>query len=359
MSSLLENAAEHWWQWSAAMSVQVALLVLVIALLDRLLLRWAWPGLRSALWALVLLKLVLPPSLSSPFSLLEIVQPLAIGAAAATPQASPGSTLPFLLWLTGWLGLSGLAAGRYLRLRRLWLEQPALPISPELESAIRSAAHKLSLERLPRVRVQRGARGPAVLGFLRPLVVLPAQLVEDSSRQRIEHVLLHEFAHLKRRDPAASFLCLLLQLFYWYHPLVWIARRELATLREIGCDESVARALRGSTAGYRRTLLEVARPWLEPRTPGQLGFIHRHGQLLARLEWLERPLARKPLARRLSAALLFSVLAVCCLPLGRRVQSAGPLELTATDFAELEGCLQKRLAVFSMLAQAEGHGVRY
>ncbi len=66
MSSVFEGAASLWWQWTAAMSVQLVLVVLVIAGLDRLLRPWIWPQLRAALWMLVVVKLILTPTLVSP-----------------------------------------------------------------------------------------------------------------------------------------------------------------------------------------------------------------------------------------------------------------------------------------------------
>ena len=57
-------------------------------------------------------------------------------------------------------------------------------------------------------------------------------------------------------------LYLLLQIVYWYNPLLWLVRRHLHHLRELSCDGTVAELLRERTAAYRQTLLETARRML-------------------------------------------------------------------------------------------------
>ena len=78
------NAIAHvWWTWIAAMFWQVGLLIVLIACLDRLIRRWAWPQLRYALWSLVLIKLILPPALSLPSGIVPALQPVASQALRA------------------------------------------------------------------------------------------------------------------------------------------------------------------------------------------------------------------------------------------------------------------------------------
>jgi beta-lactamase regulating signal transducer with metallopeptidase domain len=231
-----------------------------------------------------------------------------------------------------------------------------------------SAADRLKLNIVPNVRVCREATGPAVFGFIRPLVLLPAEMFASASRVEIEHVLLHEFAHVKRRDPLASLVCLIVQLVYWFHPAAWLMRARLATLREVCCDAAVARVLREHAPEYRRTLLNFARRLLEIPSRerpllDRLTFLQGHSQLLARLEWLQRPMAKRRPVGLIFAVGLLAVLIACCLPLARPVRQAASIESLASadptqgfeipPLNELEGCLQLRYAVLGMLAQQE------
>ena len=68
MTNLINAFAEKWFAWNLSMLWQVAALIVVIWMLDLAVRKWAWPQLRYALWLLILVKLVLPPSLTSPTS---------------------------------------------------------------------------------------------------------------------------------------------------------------------------------------------------------------------------------------------------------------------------------------------------
>lgn len=348
MTDLLQS----WWQWISAVSLQFTVLALIVLFLDATVLRRAWPELRTAVWLVALARLFLPPDLTSPWSLVQLGVPLpwlpsdadAVAVADAAPTTA--GTLLGPVWFLGLVLVLTVGGWRYLRLRRAWLSDAAPAPALVARSALR-AARRLGLGRVPVLRLAPVA-GPAVVGFLRPVVVLPESL-GNSAPDRIEHVLLHEFAHLRRRDPLASLLCLLVQAVYWFHPLVWLTRARLSFLREICCDRTVAAALGAQARDYRATLLHMARSLLTPALPG-LGFVHRHSQILARLSWLERPLARGRRLRRTLTGVLCGALVLCCVPL-----AAAP----PTDLGSLPGCLQKRFQVLRLLAEQEQAATRH
>jgi len=97
MIEQLNTLAQAWWSWIAAMFWQVGLLVILIASLDRLIRRWAWPQLRYALWSLILIKLILPPTMSLPSGVVPELRPI-VGQALSRmeseePVASESSVL--------------------------------------------------------------------------------------------------------------------------------------------------------------------------------------------------------------------------------------------------------------------------
>lgn len=199
----------------------------------------------------------------------------------------------------------------------------------------------------------QGRGGPAVVGFVRPIVVLPESFVERASPQQIEHALLHEFSHIRRRDPLSSLFCQLVQVLYWFHPVVWLVRRRLTTLREISCDHTVARALGENAHTYRRTLLELARPHLtNPRPIGGLPFMYRHSQIIARLTWLSGPVSRLGAVQRTATAVTFLVLALLLIPLAPRTIVLAPVFETP-PLSELSSCLELRYAVLRALAEQQ------
>ncbi|HTS64327.1 MAG TPA: M56 family metallopeptidase [Candidatus Acidoferrales bacterium] len=98
---------------------------------------------------------------------------------------------------------------------------------------------------------------PMAWGILHPVIVLP-----DSAHQwpasRLHAVLLHELVHVRRNDLLAQTLAQAACCLYWFHPLVWLAARQLRKEREAACDDAVLN--RGlNPADYAGHLMEMAR----------------------------------------------------------------------------------------------------
>ena len=104
---------------------------------------------------------------------------------------------------------------------------------------------------------------PYATGIIRPTIVLPSDACRWSD-QRIRLVLLHELAHIVRRDVLSQLIADVCSALYWFNPLVWKAAKGLRVEREKACDDWVLNA--GVTsADYAQTLLEVARCYRDRR----------------------------------------------------------------------------------------------
>ncbi|MEM7199064.1 MAG: M56 family metallopeptidase [Planctomycetota bacterium] len=360
MSEVWNAAADLWWQWLAATALPGAVMAVGVRSLELGLGARLGARLATLLWGAVLVRLLVP--FAGPWSL--DAAPLAGGwSAASVPGATPAAAawlgLAFGCWLVGAAcGLLALAAGAA-RARSSWLIDAARPPAGVREAA-GHAAQRLGLRRPVRVRVVHGAAGPAVVGLLRPVVVLPARLLGvagGEGRARLEHVLLHELAHVRRRDPLAAALCIAVRAPLWLHPAAWLAVRRLAAQREIGCDAAVVRAL-GSSHAYRRTLLELAA--LRHLRPIGLTVPFGGGrQLLVRLRRLER--GRSSRRARRVAALAGAVAAALTLSLFAGAPTLAPRRPTAPadavaalslepSFGAAAGCLRRRFVVLAALA---------
>lgn len=359
--------------WLAGVSVQLAVLTLVVVVVDRALAGRACTHWRAAMWWLVMIAPAASLCVSSPISVWRVADPAAQvsewvwrfdvtppieedpwrliypEAAAATMVQKIGRAVVGT-WAAGSVGLLVLMAWRSRAVggAAAWRTRATLP--DWLCEMARRAARRMGMTGPPHVVVSEGSFGPAVIGVWRPRVVLPAGLVDGADRSQIEHVLLHEFAHVRRRDALAARLCQWVQIGLWFHPALWLARRQLELLREIECDGLVARTLRDEAPAYRLTLLRLARSLLV--RPAAMGFVHTHSQIMARLTHLELPPLRRPGRARAAAACVFGVLLVCCVP--RIGPSTRPVEATAEELSKLPGCFQLRFAV--MRAQAEEAG---
>ncbi|MHC4525934.1 MAG: M56 family metallopeptidase, partial [Planctomycetota bacterium] len=88
MITFLNTAGEHWYTWQIAMLWQTAALIAIIWGIDLLIRRWAHPQVRYALWMLVLVKLLIPPTWTSPASITSHIPGLAHRAATVMERAN-------------------------------------------------------------------------------------------------------------------------------------------------------------------------------------------------------------------------------------------------------------------------------
>jgi HEAT repeat protein/beta-lactamase regulating signal transducer with metallopeptidase domain len=188
---------------------------------------------------------------------------------AASDAVVNGVTLPSwpVIALAIWaLGASAILARLAIGLLAVqWMSRrtPEIASAPWLAQA-RSLASELGLSR---VRFLRGAAGtmPMAWGIVRQSVLVPAD-ADEWPAHRVRVVLLHELAHVKRRDCLTHLVAQLACAAYWFNPLVWMAVRRLRTERERACDDLVlAAGTRGSD--YADQLLDIARVMQAGRFP--------------------------------------------------------------------------------------------
>lgn len=384
--------------WLLAVSWQLLPLTAVVIILD-LALRRAGPVVRSALWWIVLAKLIVPPGIASPVSIAQLWPVDGVSAIitdrAAAPEArtdsedlilpgksnrASGAAMLLVVWGGGAIAAAVLACWRYRRVRAACLEGAELltDAAPDVHDTVAvTAARQLKLSKLPPILVAapdaRAAGLPAVIGFLAPRIVLPRPLLERP-RGEIEHVLLHELAHVRRGDPLTSLVCLVAQIVFWFHPAVWCARRRLATLREMACDRTVARVLGDATPAYRRTLILLARSAALAANaaatasgsaasasasrrfaggPGALGLFQRQSQLVTRLDALARPVSMRRATEWAASVAIAAAILVSCVPLAPAPAPAPTVSIDVPPLDQLPGSLQKRYAVMRAMALAE------
>lgn len=183
------------------------------------------------------------------------------GAPREEAGASGWRTAAALVWLAGALALlacgaaSSAAFGR--RLRR-----EAGGEAPEEAAAAAALLERCCLEsglrRSPRLIVTDQVSVPTVFGALRPKLLLPRTLLGTLEERQLHHVLLHELAHIKRRDIAVNLLCFLLTAAHWFNPLLALSFRKLREDQETACDEmALGRIPEEERREYGLTLLAL------------------------------------------------------------------------------------------------------
>lgn len=162
----------------------------------------------------------------------------------------------FYTWATGVASLLLLLVVNWLWFLRKVFQQSA-PVPKWLADMANDLSLELGLHRSVRVTVTRSNFGPFAMGWFRPRVVLPNQFLSDEFRENIRSILAHEICHIRRRDPLVNFVQCLAQITFWFHPLVWWARRHANRLCEVCCDEEAIESLKIRRREYAKSLLAV------------------------------------------------------------------------------------------------------
>jgi len=233
------------------------------------------------------------------------------------------------VWLTGSLAWLFLAIGRTVRFESLL--RRTHPADERLTAEVATLARRLGLTRTIQVRITRAAVSPLVwVWFRRATILLPERLLASLSQEQRTTLLAHELVHLARRDHWVRWLELAAIALYWWHPVAWWARRNLARAGEQCCDGGVVRLLPELVADYARTLL-VATDFCSDSRPalpaGSSGF-SQGTHLKRRMKMI--------LASRVShtigwpGRLALAAVALVALPLSLRSAAAEPAPQTKT-----------------------------
>ena len=167
----------------------------------------------------------------------------------------PSTDWGLLLWLSGMLPLVLALTWGMARLRRFQREARALANDrwPEL---LRSLCRDLGIDAPPQLLISPRAIAPMSWGLRRPVVLLPRDCHEWPVELR-RQVLLHELAHVRRRDCLTQLAAQCACLLHWFNPLVWAAAGRMRVERERACDDLVL--VEGALPSvYANHLLQIA-----------------------------------------------------------------------------------------------------
>ncbi len=168
----------------------------------------------------------------------------------------PGNWPSRLLFL--WMAVSCLLLGRivlsYVHLRGL--RRRARHASADLLARFEQHVRDSGTTRAPQLLVSDEVISPLAAGFLHPVVILPDHLLEEIGDGELDYVLLHELAHIARRDDWTNLMGRLAYAILVFHPVAaWVLHR-IKREREIACDDWVV-AASGSAASYAATLARI------------------------------------------------------------------------------------------------------
>ena len=276
---------EAFQNWVIQTGIVVSLLIVVILVIRRPFARAFGANAAYALWSLPLIRLCLP-GLSIPENWVpEFLRQTPKPPVAAESFQFPTESLPSLAAETNVPGVTEFAAsepiqwgviliGVWLSVAALWLgyqlfqqvrfkshllAQSSEP-NAKLSGEIKRAAEKVGLRKMPAVRIVPDGAGPLVTGVFNPLVIVPNNFSETFEIQQRHFALVHEFAHIKRRDLWVALATLIFRAVNWPNPLVHYASHKLRGDQEAACDAFVVKVTGGETAhSYAETLVKAVR----------------------------------------------------------------------------------------------------
>lgn len=111
-----------------------------------------------------------------------------------------------------------------------------------LDELSRKLSKRLGIKRNIRIMNSVDFKIPSVLGFFKPIIILPMGLINGLSTEQVEAVILHELAHIKRKDYLLNIIQKLIETLMFYHPVVWILSSYIRDEREKCCDDIVIEA---------------------------------------------------------------------------------------------------------------------
>jgi TonB family protein len=171
-------------------------------------------------------------------------------------------------------------------------------------------ASTIGVRRPIQVLVSSISDTPSVVGWLRPVILLPTATLMGLTPLQLEAVLAHEIGHIRRYDYLVNMLQMLAETLLFYHPAVWWTSRQIRVERELCCDDLAVR-FSGNALRYARALTTLEK--LRLTTPG-VAMASTGGPLLYRIQRLAGINAKESGPSRLPA--LFAVaLGILCLAL--------------------------------------------
>jgi beta-lactamase regulating signal transducer with metallopeptidase domain len=168
------------------------------------------------------------------------------------------------LYATGVLLLLALAIWKRIGLRSL-LRQADEP-SSELAKLFREMSRNFGVQRCELLIIS-SISSPATVYWWRPRILLPPICEQLGAGAQMEDILGHELAHVARRDYFWSDFNDLIRGLLFFHPAVWLARKQMRIQREMACDLAVVAARPEHRADYAYTLTRVARLCLPRKYP--------------------------------------------------------------------------------------------
>jgi bla regulator protein BlaR1 len=159
------------------------------------------------------------------------------------------------LWSLGVLLLTTRSLWQWRRLARMVRDAAAPP--QEWANRLANLRERFGLRRPVRLLCSARAVTPMLIGWIRPVVLLPASMMSGFTSTQIELIIAHELGHICRLDYVANLFQVVLETVLFYHPVVHWISHDVRNARESCCDDLVLNVADGNRLAYARTLADL------------------------------------------------------------------------------------------------------
>ena len=156
--------------------------------------------------------------------------------ASVAPARPLGPFVILIVWLSGVVLLSLRLLGGWIVARRL-ITRAVRPVSADIHSLVRRVAGRMALDRAVRVFESSAVAVPVMVGWIKPVVLLPAAALSGLTPTQVEALIAHELAHVRRNDYIVNLLQSVVETLLFYHPAVWWVSARIRAEREHCCDD--------------------------------------------------------------------------------------------------------------------------
>ncbi|MHC4117728.1 MAG: M56 family metallopeptidase [Planctomycetota bacterium] len=198
------------------------------------------------------------PTIVPPAAVETAISPPAVGRSRMqrlSERLEPALPHVVSAWLIGVLALSLWHLGGWTQLQRL-RRRMVRPVDEPLRARLDELAAKLGVTRAVQLTESALVQIPTVVGWLRPVILLPASALTGLTTEQLDAILAHELAHIRRHDYFVNMLQIIVETLGFYHPAVWWISHKIRTERENCCDD-LAIVATGDRVRYARALTSM------------------------------------------------------------------------------------------------------
>ena len=220
------------------------------------------------------------------------------------------ASLPFIVvaWIIGAFAFSLRVLGGYWYVNNI--RTNAIPLNNSWAVRVQTLASALGVGQFVSLAESPLVQAPVVIGYLKPVILMPVGLISGLSTDQVESILIHELIHIRRGDYIVNIIQSLLESLFFFNPFVWIISSFIRREREHCCDDTVIK-IQGKPLAYVHALATLEEARLA-RTALTVSFADNKNHLLHRIKRIMEKSVQNYSGREKVVPLLLLIVGLMC-----------------------------------------------